>query len=244
MNKKIAILLTLMMLTNGYAQETQKLSEKIIQTQLLTEKESFYLVENQSNKGGDSSTIKAFELNIELKYTADGGKSFTYCQLDSVKKTLSTGYNISAISISFIDRSVGFIYGYASAYTYYPFLFRTEDGGKTWQTIFANTIDVPLRRGDFYMFNEKKGILILNWNSQPNFNYMITEDRGKSWQQKSYTISRDDIRILNEDSMLTTHYSPSGLVMIRFNNHDPKATNKLKSLIIQSTDFGQTFVEL
>ena len=229
MNKKIAVLLTLMLLNNGYAQETQKLSEKIIQTQLLTEKESFYLVENQPNKGGDSSSVKAVELNIELKYTADGGKSFTYCQLDSVKKTLATGYNISAISISFIDRSVGFIYGYASAYAYYPFLFRTEDGGKTWQTIFANTIDCPLRRGDFYMFNEKKGILILNWNSQPNFNYMI---------------SRDDIRILNEDSMLKTHYSPSGLVMIRFNNHDPKATNKLKSLIIQSTDFGQTFVEL
>ena len=244
MNKKIAILLTLMMLTNGYAQETQKLSEKIIQTQLLTEKESFYLVENQLQNGNDSSAVKTVELNIELKYTADGGKSFTYCQLDSVKKTLATGYNISAISISFIDRSVGFIYGYASAYAYYPFLFRTEDGGKTWQTIFANTIDCPLRRGDFYMFNEKKGILILNWNSQPNFNYMITEDGGESWQQKSYTISRDDIRILNEDSMLTTHYSPSGLVMIRFNNHDPKATNKLKSLIIQSTDFGQTFVEL
>jgi hypothetical protein len=229
---------------NVYSQKSQDTTEKLIQIQLLSSNEAYYLVNNYSYLNNDSTSIENLRYNIQLKYSNDDGKTYTICNLDSIFVSLKGPLSNPSLNIHFVNKNLGFIYGYSAVYAFYPILFRTEDGGKTWQTIFAGIIGKPLRRSDFFMFNESKGIIVSNWNSTPVFNYFITEDGGKTWLPRSFKISNTDIRILNAEGFLSEVYSEKGEVTVIFKTPDNGNRGSGKVLVIQSKDFGKTFKEL
>ncbi|MBK7763713.1 MAG: hypothetical protein IPI46_10130 [Bacteroidetes bacterium] len=243
---KYFLLLTLNFLLIGSlsAQNGDKTTEKLIQVQLLSSNEAYYLVSQYSYLNDDSSTIENLRYQIQLKYTNDDGKTYSMCKLDSVLVFLKGPLSMSSLNIHFVNKDLGFIYGYSAVYAFYPILFRTNDGGKTWQTIFAGGIGTPFRRSDFFMFNESKGIIVNNWNSEPVFNYMLTLDGGKSWKQHSFNISQNDIRIMNAEGALSEVYSEDGHVTIIFRSPDNGKRGSGKILVIQSKDYGKTFKEL
>lgn len=243
MKKRLFFLLTAFMSLNLHAQEVPDTTEKIIQTNLISENASYHLLMKHWYLGNDSSSFSNYRYKFGLKFSDDKEKTFSSRHLDAVNKVLPKGPDMYDISLLFIDRSVGFIYGYSENEARNPFLFRTEDGGHTWQTVFANTAGTPFRRRDFWMFTELKGIILNNLNSEPNFNYLLTEDGGKTWQQKSFKISRDDIRISNKGQMLDAFYTSSSIT-VSLKNPDPLHPNGVRQLMIQSTDFGHSFVEL
>ncbi|MFM1810478.1 MAG: Photosynthesis system assembly factor [Bacteroidota bacterium] len=226
------------------AQNDVKTIEKLLQVQLLSSNEAYYLVNRYSYLNNDSSSIENLRYEIQLKYTNDDGKSYTFCNLDSVLAVLKGPLNTPSINIHFVNKDLGFIYGYSAVYAFYPILFRTDDGGITWQTIYAGEIGTPLRRSDFFMFNEQKGIIVNNWSNEPNFNYMLTDDGGKTWRQCTFKTSRTDIRILNADGFLSAVYSEKGHVTILFTSPDNGKRGSGNILVIQSMDFGKTFKEL
>ncbi|MBL7767108.1 MAG: hypothetical protein JNJ58_13495 [Chitinophagaceae bacterium] len=227
-----------------HAQNISEPKEHIIQVQLLSSKEAYYLVSQNAYLNGDSSSVLNLRSQIQLKYTNDDGKTFTLCNLDSVLAALKGPLSSPELHIHFVNKHLGFIYGYSAVYAFYPILFRTDDGGKTWQTIFAGITGNPFRRSDFFMFNESDGIIVSNWDHGNNFNYMLTHDGGKTWKPRTFKISRKDIRILNAEGMLSEVYSEDGHVTVMFTNADGGKRGSGNIHIIQSTDFGRTFREL
>jgi hypothetical protein len=226
------------------AQGVKDSGEKTIQMQLISNNDAYYLVQEREIKSQDENSKPQTSFNFKLKRTIDNGKTFSYCNIDTIKQTLNEGVNHRNIHIRFVDNSLGFIYGCSGNEKNKPFLFRTEDGGVTWSIIFANEISTPLRRNDFYMFSNLKGILITNWNSQPYFNYSITEDGGKTWSKKSFKISQIDFQISNNDELLSAVYTDQAEVTIRLSKPDSGNPSSSEFIIIQSIDYGQTFKEL
>lgn len=218
--------------------------EKTIQMQLISNNDAYYLVQEREIKSQNENSAPQNSFNFKLKRTVDNGKTFTYCNIDTIKEILYEGVNRRNIHIRFVDNSLGFIYGCSGNEKNKPFLFRTEDGGVTWSIIFTNEISTPLRRNDFYMFSNLKGILITNWNSQPYFNYSITEDGGKTWSKKSFKISQIDFQISNDDELLSAVYTDQAEVTIRLSKPDSRNPAGTDLIIIQSSDYGQTFKEL
>lgn len=219
-------------------------TEKLIQIQLLAPKEAYYLVQRTAQFQNDSLSVSSVRFRTALKYTYDDGVTFSYCNLDSVFSVLQGQLNMPTLNIHFVNKSLGFLYGYSTVYAFYPFLFRTEDGGQTWQTIFAGPAGTLFRRSDFYMFDESRGIIVNNWNSQPVFNYMLTNDGGKTWKPHTFTISRKDIQIGNYNGNLNEVYSEKGQVTIILKSPDTGYRGTEDILVIQSSDFGKTFKEL
>lgn len=225
---------------NGWAQQSDS-EINIIQVQKIKESCFFYLADTHDIKEGLTSNI---QLNYILKYTSDGGKTFKLQQLDTINNILKVRNPISEINIFFVNELIGFIYGYVTGYGFEQFLFRTDDSGKTWATLNDIQARHPLRRCDFFMFNEKQGILLSNWNNEPNFNYSITTDGGKIWTQRSFKLSIKNFRILNSDRYLNTVFSVDGLCTIIFTNPDFENNKSNKVIILQSKNFGQDFYEL
>lgn len=243
--KNFLILFTTMLtFVNAFSQTSPDTTEKLIHIQLLSSNEAYYLVHKNTNVNNDSSTISNLRSRLVLKFTSDGGKTFVNRNIDSVVSKLTGTLNTPSLNIHFVNKNLGFIYGYSTVYAFYPILFRTEDGGNTWQTIFAGSIGTPFRRSDFFMFNETKGIIVNNWNNEPNFNYMLTNDGGKTWKQHTFKISQKKIRIMNADGMLSEVYSEDGNVTIIFTTADNANRGSAKNLIIHSTNYGKSFREL
>jgi photosystem II stability/assembly factor-like uncharacterized protein len=240
----IAIIFSILITECIQAQPKSDTTEQIIQVQVLSSREAYYLVSQNSFVNNDSSSISNLRFKILLKYTNDDGKTFSLCNLDSVLFALKGPLSTPSLNIHFVNKRLGFIYGYSAVYAFYPILFRTDDGGKTWQTIYAGGMGTPFRRSDLFMFNETKGIIVNNWNNEPNFNYMITDDGGKTWKQHSFKIRQNDIRIMNADGALSEVYSEDGYVTIIFTNPDNGNRGSGNVLVIQSKDYGKTFKEL
>jgi hypothetical protein len=219
-------------------------TEKLIHIQLLSSKEAYLLVQKKWYVGNDSLSLSNLRYELKLKYSNNDGKTYKFCNLDSVTSVLNGNLSTDNLNIHFVNKSLGFIYGYSAVYAFYPVLFRTEDAGQSWQTIFAGPVGTPFRRSDFFMFDETKGIIVNNWGSEPYFNYKLTKDGGKTWKQYSFKLSRDDIRILNEDGYQNQIYSEDGKVTVIFTNPDNGYRGSGKVLVIQSTDYGKTFKEL
>jgi photosystem II stability/assembly factor-like uncharacterized protein len=240
----IVLAFNFLLINSISAQKSGDTIEHMIDIQQLSSNEAYYLVSQNSYLGNDSSSILNLRYQLQLKYSNDDGKTFTLCNLDSVLSILTGELKTASLNIHFVKKNLGFIYGYTAVYAFYPMLFRTEDGGKTWQTIFAGGMGTPLRRSDFFMFNESRGIIVSNWNNEPNFYYKLTDDGGKTWKHHTFKISTKNIRILNAEGLLGEVYSEDGLVTVIFTVPDEGKRGSGKILVIQSTDYGETFKEL
>ncbi|MFZ5471610.1 MAG: WD40/YVTN/BNR-like repeat-containing protein [Myxococcota bacterium] len=199
---------------------------------------AFFLVEQ--SLGPDAGSEKHYRLH----FTPDG----TYQNRDdgidlSEAIKASTGHvfpspeHLTSISIQFVSPTTGFLYGYTTGYGYFPFLYRTADAGKTWQRLaLSRGADPRLRRNNFFMFDDKRGIVLTNWDV-----YFITQDGGVTWSQRQFMLK--PVR----NGHLEPFYTTSGqvTVVIRhpdYPSRDSEAHRQVR--VLRSDDFGATFREL
>lgn len=204
-----------------------------------------YMSPNKADQYGNDSLYLRFtdqHLNIQAEYS-----------LSTINTMLKNENPISEISIRFVDRSHGFIYGFLTGYMFYPFLFRTEDGGKTWYNTKGlgtypdekfPVVGVPLRREHFMMFDKHAGFMATNWNNGGSFNYMLTNDGGRTWQKKSFKLSDPLTIVPNDNQHRTMYYSVEGKITVVIARQHESDQSKSSVIILRSDDFGHSFREM
>ena len=151
----------------------------------------------------DSGATEAAYL---LRFTEDGtDQALTPAidLIDAVRKTSGAALQghgrIAELNVQFVDRQVGFLYGFELGYGYFPFLFRTADGGRSWTSSAPHKKgdpgwSYPFRRSDFFMFDGSRGIALTGGNDDTGLRYFITTDSGVSWTKKEFKLSRPALR--------------------------------------------------
>ena len=184
-----------------------------------------YLVtreESPMNKGG--YYIKTVRHN-------DTGRVVAYYGLNTLlfydtATTFGPGgaMSIGAIHIHFTDELNGFLYGFGMVYTYYPFLYRTSDGGKTWTPL---RLDVgrTLGKHSLHFFDSQRGLLLAD-----GYGYYTTTDGGVTWLQRALADTGKEGSTFG----LTPVYGSNGTVTLV--NVDGR--------VFQSTDYGNNFKRL
>ena len=140
--------------------------------------------------------------------------------------------------VLFVNRKLGFLYGTSMAYRYYPFMYRTEDGGKTWALLTSSELGTmhSFSGEQFHMFGEKQGIIIWSVGRASEQTYSLTSDGGATWTVHAIKTA--------EDAYLTnTTYTMDGLTMT-FAVNGKKENEPVRTIVMRSTDFGRTFKEL
>jgi hypothetical protein len=138
--------------------------------------------------------------------------------------------------IFFINDLTGFLTECGGCYGYYNYLFRTTNRGLTWKKIAVGNEWVSnLNNKTFYMFNEQQGIIVWGINGDV-FEYSITHDGGASWERK-------DIKFENVFYRKTSSidFSSDGQVTIVFNEPYLLESERKRTLVIQSNDYGKSF---
>lgn len=209
------------------------------------------------------SLHKIYE-KLEVK---DNKAEFAYGQdpkIDSIRHTLdsvlhSTGNPIENLSFQFLDDKIGFAYGNESGYGVWPFLFKTENGGQSWQRqlIAPKEYGPQLGKQTFYMFDKKNGILLYNHDNtsrtlsgkyKVDFEYYITNNGGETWRKKSISLKKaGNLRVENSAYFLQCAYQPTGQATINILAAPWQAAKGKRSiqdrirLILQSEDYGRHF---
>jgi photosystem II stability/assembly factor-like uncharacterized protein len=213
---------------------------------------SFNLSSQNNIKGKSISLNKIKEKEI-VALSLDSGKYFVSLVDQNMKPYYSnkipdsllksSGNPIENIDIHFLDKQYGFVFGNEVGYAFYPFILKTENGGKTWQRqLFSNgAIGSPILSDNFFMFDKQKGITIANWGDESKFNYYITEDGGKTWKNKSFDISDKEFRVLNAPNIQKVIFNQSGEVTVILFDFDLQRFRDNKVMFFKSKDFGNTF---
>jgi hypothetical protein len=132
------------------------------------------------------------------------------------------------INIKFVTVQDGFLFGYGVIYAHYPFLYRTADGGKTWTPIRLDT--GPLSPTKFYMFNDKRGMILADKADENSYYYYTTVDGGINWLKQAITMNSAGSTAMTKPYAV---FRPDGLVTLVFGAD-----------VFQSNDFGNTFRSL
>ncbi len=180
-----------------------------------------------------------------LKFTEDGGTSFIEHPMTQVSEGMYGGSN-EQIHISFVNRQLGFVFGHSMEYGFWPFVFRTADGGISWQRVAfeKGEYGTPLYYQHFFMFNERQGILLQNWSSPGKLHYLLTNDGGITWKKRSFKLRNTDMLVRNEGGGISAYYSADGIatVVIVQLDHDLRKNNRVA--VVRSENFGADFHEL
>jgi hypothetical protein len=186
-----------------------------------------------SNSKG-SFFIKKIWYRGGIEGKPEGERVIEYHSLDSVMYTnpetsFGPGAYPEEIHIQFANENVGFLYGYGVVYDYYPFLYRTEDGGRTWKLIKLET--GQLYKNSLFMFDANRGILLKNAGYVNKYEYFATNDGGLTWQEKTIHPTKSNLKEANKIHVPFPVYNHQGIVTIVFDGKH----------VFQSTDFGQSF---
>lgn len=151
---------------------------------------------------------------------------------------------IEALYMQFISVNTGFIYGYEHGFGFFPKLYKTVDGGKTWNSVLFEAIKpiCPLSKSSFHMFNQKQGIIIVNPAKyqvgkeyhQNHFDYFITNDGGLTWEKKSLDLTNQNIEVVNYEDSIQSIFKQNGTIVSIISKDD-------KTVVLRSDDFGATF---
>jgi photosystem II stability/assembly factor-like uncharacterized protein len=212
----------------------------ILQSQVFNDGRSVSLVADSG-----WADAMASDYNLSLRFTAVDGVTLATIPLDFLDTSLS-GNPLTEINIHFTDPKTGFLYGYETGYGYLTFLFRTEDGGKTWKRIILDDIGYSsqLSRNDFFMFNTKQGIIISLGNFPVEFHYFLTSDGGKTWQEHQSTLPDKDMMLTNGEDYLKASFSSDGKVTVMIIDPVDYNSNITKTFVLQSSNFGESFHEM
>lgn len=156
---------------------------------------------------------------------------------------MSSGNPIENINIHFLDAQYGFIFGNECGYAFYPFILKTENGGKSWKRVLfeKGTIGPPLISDNFFMFDKDKGITIGNWNDESKFTYYLTTDGGESWKKKAFNIKNKDFRTMNVSRLQSVVFNESGKITVILFDIDLQQHRDNSVMILKSSDFGRNF---
>lgn len=200
---------------------------------------------------------KEIDQTIFRSAPLNGTDTFTL-KIDSIIR--STGNPKENIHLFFTDAQHGFIYGNEMGYGFWPFLFKTDDGGKHWERKLFKPYQggTEINQDNFYMFDNKRGILIYNTDNRVKFvegtkqyfKYYITDDGGDTWKKKKLKLKHaQGLRIENNHYFMHCSFTSKGEVtakILRAPWASARGKREIKDrirLIISSKDFGHHFAE-
>lgn len=143
------------------------------------------------------------------------------------------------IEINFLDEETGFLYGHQRGYGFYPFMYKTTDGGASWRGIPQSNQFGPIDDAGLYMFDQQRGILIPQWRDLSKLKYFLTEDGGETWQKK-------EVRTLSKRRAYSSYkvnvimsFNEEGEVCLSFIR--AKRQDWDYNLVLYSSNFGKSF---
>lgn len=214
------------------------------------------------NEHKESQVIEGYFFVLENKKifkSAAVEKTDTFrLRLDTI--IYSTGNPKAELHLQFTDSLNGFIFGNEMGYGYWPFLFKTTNGGKNWERKLFKPSEggVPILKDNFFMFDTQRGILIqnrnnvkqlLNGKTKVSLVYYLTKDGGETWTEKSFPLKTRNIRLENSEYFLKCAYTKNGEINIQVLRPpwaSPKGKREAKDRItvtLNSKDYGLSFVE-
>jgi photosystem II stability/assembly factor-like uncharacterized protein len=152
-------------------------------------------------------------------------KGFTFMQLTQIE--YKGGFN----ELHFFDDNTGFLYG-RNTFGGYPAIFKTEDGGKSWNNLnivvpeSPNSVAFKNKNVGFISFFDSKGCPS---NCQNRTLLMKTIDGGKTWQRNEYPAYRGQLTHIQFDKQgnmyaaLVSYESSSKTVKILKSIDDAKS---------------------
>ncbi len=177
------------------------------------------------------------------------------------KEFVSTGNPKENLSFQIVDNVTAFAYGNEVGYGIWPFLYKTSDGGKSWQKIFFSEKQYgePIMKEHFYMFDKSRGILIhryapkkskffdLESPKKNTFTYFLTKDGGETWKRKYIKLNSKWLRYENHEQVMLCSYAPQGEVVITILQpvwnaiQNKRSIEDRKLYELRSEDFGKHF---
>jgi len=247
MSKYILIfMLSILSLTDSKQVEKQpKEKPEILQTQYLEKGISFQL--HRKMEDGLLMEKPVYSL-VYQEYVQNEKQQEYTVQLNELIPDLKWGWEtMDELQLFFVNKKLGYLYGFSKGYGYHPHFYKTTDGGRSWTIkIFDDyTLYLPFDKNSFFMFDDQKGILMMNTKhfTKDNFllDYYLTKDGWETW--KLHQIDLND-QANNEHliNQIQRYYSTDGT--ITFLLHDKiktRPTQKTNLLIFQSKDFGHSF---
>ncbi len=222
-NWKIFFLLFLSISTKSFCQKETLIDQQFMSNWTVIRLVRFYT--------SDENSRYALQFINQLK------KDTIVEFLDSVQHAHCSPPN----SIFFINDSIGFFTESGGCYASYDWLFRTNDRGKTWNHIQSgsrtsgNAEMDGLTNQSFYMFNEKKGVII--WKLEKGqLLYSTTNDGGINWVQQFFKSDK-----IKEQQIQHIRFSARGEITLVLSNLFVFETDREESLIFKSTNFGKSF---
>jgi hypothetical protein len=224
--------------------------------------DDFYVVIRETVDSSQKYPMRRYKLCFEHAYWGEDNYSSYYIyDIDSImdearrKYCLKDGDTLTDLSssffnygglpqIEFVNRELGFMYGTSMAYAYYPFVYRTADGGHTW-TFYTykelaeaqGIMGMPLEH--FHMFDDKHGIIL--WTrDELSQHYSLTSDGGATWKHHSFLLPSVG-KCVGLDHVSFAGTSSVTLVYIVSDCKDSKSAD---TKIMKSGNYGRTFSQL
>lgn len=224
--------------------------------------DDFYVVLRETVDSSQKYPKRRYKLCFEHAYWGDDNYSSYYiCDMDSIMDDAQRKYfkqqgdtlsdqrahffNYGGLpQIDFVDRNLGFLYGTAMVYAYYPFVYRTTDGGHTWT--FYTYKELAEARGimgmqleHFHMFDDKHGIILWSWDAVSQ-HYSLTSDGGATWKHHSFLLPSVG-KCVQLDHVTFTGVSNVTLVYVVSDCKDSKSSD---TRIMKSENYGKSFRRL
>lgn len=222
---KTVIAVSLLLFTSfaSFAQQ-----DSILQVEQTSSRRFIYLTVAKPDKEKGTSwrfLLRTYKDEVETIYS-----------LDSIQRSTCHGWFPEHRNIQFVNDSVGFFYGTAIGYGYCAFVFRTDNGGRTWQQLHITKESYyTIAPHQFYMFNEQQGIALARL-SKDTMSYYLTDDGGRTWQ--SHNISLNG---LQHEGFLRPVYSADGNVVFVVERPFHKGRTSKIYGVLRSQDHGKTF---
>lgn len=163
-------------------------------------------------------------------------------RVDLKPQIRSTGNPINNISMQFVDAKTGFIYGNEVGYGIWPFVFKTTDGGTSWERVAldAKTYGPEIARDQFRMVDCNNGILLGNQQGETTITWHTTSDGGDTWKEHSLKPGKPYDRIRGSLHIALSDEA-TGAVTLEY--REPKWRKPEADFLfrLQSMDFGKTF---
>jgi hypothetical protein len=199
-----------------------------------------YIIDEQRLTYEKTIALTQSENRYELMFINQVKNDTTYQSIEGIQHAHCSPPN----SIFFVNDSIGFLTESGGCYASYNWLFRTKDRGVTWEFIeSASGTEVSygskLNNETFYMFNERAGIII--WRVEKNnLIYSITNDGGLVWAEKKMKVSN----LSGKVELSAIEFSAEGQVLVSVSDKYILESQRKKTTILESTNFGKTFREI
>lgn len=222
MKTAAAALLFLFAFTNTFAQK-----DSILKVEQTDNRRFIYLTVTRIDTGAIPAWnyyLRTYQNEVETVFS-----------LDSLFRNSCHGWPAAERNLQFLNDSTGYLYGYTIGYGYCSYIFKTTNGGRTWQSMPLTGSYNTLSEQEFYMFNERQGIAFpavvkdtLTWK--------ITSDGGMSWQGRQTKLGG-----LKHEGVIRPVYSSEGNVLFILERPWFKGRTSKIFGVIQSTNFGKSF---